>query len=106
MSLDSGQAYVCGPSGTLLRGRGNAWQALDLGGFHDGIQSLAWYDGALYLSTLDSVFRLDDRSLRIVRSPADGAGTCLHLSARDGVLWSIGAKDIASFDGSRWTQIE
>ncbi|MGV8644372.1 hypothetical protein ACV35T_33540, partial [Pseudomonas aeruginosa] len=31
---------------------------------------------------------------------------CFHLSAADGVLWSIAAKDIFSFDGQQWTRID
>jgi len=36
----------------------------------------------------------------------DKPATCLRLTAADGVMWSIGAKDVLSFDGKTWTRID
>lgn len=100
-----GQVYICGQDGTLLRGRGAEWTVLaqDL---DDDLWSLAWFDGALYAASACAVYRLEDGLLRAIDFGADQPATSYGLSAADGVLWSIGAKDIMAFDGHAWSRID
>ena len=42
-----------------------------------------------------------DFGSRVSNAPA----TCNHLSSRDGIMWSIGAKDIVEFNGKRWKTV-
>lgn len=101
-----GLVYACARTGILLRGRDQKWEVveheLDIG----DIWNLAWFDGQLYLSTMRNVYTLHDDSLRPVDMGDDTPNTCFHLTARDGVLWSVGAKDVMSFDGRHWTRID
>jgi hypothetical protein len=67
---------------------------------------IAWYAGRLFLSTMRLVYALVNGSLQQVDFGAEAPRTCFQLSAADGVLWSIGAKDVMSYDGSTWARID
>ena len=52
------------------------------------------------------LFMLDNETARRRQhQPMRSPKTCYRLSADDGVLWSIGAKDVLAFDGKTWTRI-
>ena len=97
-----GFAYTCGQLGTLLRGRNDQWEVIE----HDSTEEDLWgmevFDGQLYVSSTNFVYRLEDGKLVPVDFGDDVPRTCYHLSAADGIMWSIGSKDIMEFDGSNW----
>ncbi len=101
-----GNVYVSGRRGVLLRGRGETWEVIEHESSLQDIWGLAWYNDKLYASTLRQVFTLEGNALVVVGMGDDPAESAYHLSAADGVLWSIGAKDVMSFDGSEWTRID
>lgn len=103
---DGNQAYVCGQAGTLIRGRHDQWETIEQEATKDDFWSSAWFEGHLYLSTMSAVYRLDGTNLQMVDMGEDSPDTCFYLSSGDGVLWSIGAKDIMAYDGIRWTRID
>lgn len=98
--------YACGRVGTLLCGRGDKWSTIEHETITDDIWSMVWYQDTLYLSTMDAVYMLNNDSLVLVDMGNDQPETCFHLSTADGVLWSIGAKDIMAFDGMKWVRID
>jgi len=57
---------------------------------------------------LKGVFRLTPNLTLelVVMGEGDPATTAYHLSAADGILMSVGAKDVIVFDGKVWTRIE
>ncbi|MNG31651.1 hypothetical protein D3C84_1174960 [compost metagenome] len=55
---------------------------------------------------MHGLFTLDQDKLLAVDFGEDSPNSCYHLSAADGVLWSIGGKDIMAFDGNNWTRID
>ncbi|KFE96917.1 hypothetical protein IX38_22630 [Chryseobacterium luteum] len=83
-----GFVYACGQLGTLLRGRNDQWELIE----HDSTKK----------SSTSFVYRLEDGKLLPVDFGDDIPRTCYHLSAADGIMWSIGAKDVMEFDGSDW----
>jgi len=99
-------AYICGQRGTLVRGRYDRWEIIEQSVTEEDFWGIAWYDGKLYLSTMRFVYTLEDGNLKQVEFGGDVPETCFHLSAADGVLWSIGAKDVFSYDGSKWTRVD
>jgi hypothetical protein len=101
-----GWVYACGRNGVLIKGRNDDWSLLDLDGFSDDLWSLASYAGQLYLATMDYVLTLGAGHLDVVGMGQDQAKTCYDLVVDQGVLWSIGAKDVLSFDGQAWTRID
>jgi hypothetical protein len=102
----NGSVYACGRKGFLIRGRGQTWDAVDTQGLDEDIWSLAWFNERLYCSTLYGVYTLESNGVREVDMGADQPKTCHRLSAEDGVLWSIGAKDVMAFDGTSWSRID
>ncbi|MCF7223508.1 hypothetical protein [Marilutibacter chinensis] len=101
-----GVVYASGRKGLLLRGRGDAWDIIDHQSMIDDIWDLAWYQDKLYLSTMYGLFTLDQDKLLPVDFGEDSPSSCYHLSTSDGVLWSIGGKDIMAFDGNSWARID
>lgn len=103
--------WMCGSSGTLL-----------LGNAHDGFRSLSTVDdlqlftsicqfqGQIYLASNQGLFVYDPTN------PAGGIQAVFTdlspdlqnaniVDSHDKILWSIGTKDIARFDGRRWERI-
>ena len=101
-----GTVYACGRVGTLIKGRRDKWESIDQPSFTDDIWNLVWFRDKLYLSTFDCIYTYEDDSLIKVNFGNDPPETCFHLSVRDGVLCSIGAKDVMIYDGKTWSRIE
>jgi hypothetical protein len=99
-------AYACGQNGLLLRGRRDRWEIVEHSSTKQDLWGLAWYQGKLYLSSTRQIFTLKKGKLETIRTGKDNPLTAYHLSARDGLLWSIGAKDVMSFNGKKWVRID
>jgi hypothetical protein len=102
---EDGTVYTAGHAGILVRGRKDTWTIVDHEEMKDKVWDLEWFEGNLYLSTMSHVYRLDGENLELVNFGDDPPTTCYHLSAAEGVMWSIGTKDVMSFDGANWTRI-
>jgi len=100
-----GFAYACGQLGTLLRGRDGQWEAIEHESTREDLWGMEVFDGQLYVSSNHFVYRLEDGKLTPVDFGDDVPRTCYHLSAADGIMWSIGPKDVMQFDGARWTRL-
>jgi hypothetical protein len=100
-----GAVYVGGHKGILLRGRHDAWTVIEHQAFSDDIWDLEWFDGVLYVSTMAGVYRLHEDKLERVDFGADVPKSTYRLSAAKDVLWSIGRRDVMSFDGKRWARV-
>lgn len=100
-----GVVYVAGQGGVLLRGRGDTW---NLVGWKEDVSvdlwDLAWHDGRLYVATMTGLFTLDGETLAEVVVGGGATPSVFSLTVNDGVLWSIGRDDVASFDGASWTR--
>ena len=103
---DDDYVYACGRYGTLVRGRHDRWEMIGHGTTAEDFWGMVWYAGKLYISTMRLVYTLENGRLEHVDFGADSPGTCFQLSAADGLLWSIGAKDVMSYDTDRWTRID
>lgn len=98
------QVYICGQSGTLLRGRTNRWDFLEIDGFTDDLWDLCWFGNKLYASSMSTVYELQNNQLVPVNFGNVLPDSCYKLTAADGVMWSIGQQSICSFDGKKWQQ--
>lgn len=97
-----GFAYACGQLGTLLRGRNDQWEVIDHESTREDLWGMEYFDGHLYVSSTHFVYRLEDDKLIPVDFGDDAPSTCYHLSAADGIMWSVGPKDVMEFDGTNW----
>lgn len=100
--------WLCGSKGTLLLGNARDGFAMmsPLGARHL-ILSVTKYRDLYYLGTNLGLFQLDltlpNRVFRQVRTSLDpDLGDANIVQVVDDVLWSIGPKDVARFDGANW----
>jgi hypothetical protein len=102
-----GQVYACGQLGTILRGREGRWDILEQDAVKEDLWHAVWFGGSLYVASLNALYTLVGDELEIVDPDVDPAPeTFFHLSVRDNVMWSIGAKDVLAFDGESWHRID
>lgn len=99
------EVYACGRLGTLLVGEKDRWMVVEHQSTEKDIWGLAWFNNHLYVSTLRAVYTLERGELQTVDFGSDIPRTCYQLSVADGVLWSIGAKDVMAFNGREWARI-
>lgn len=101
-----GKVYVAGDKGVLVRGRGEVWEVLS-SGITDAITGLRLWKDQLYALTAKGVYRHDGAKLVPVPLPKkDPPKTFRMLDISRDALWSIGGKDIFTYDGTTWTRIE
>jgi hypothetical protein len=104
-----GVVWICGRDGLLLRGRGRDFEVvLDLG-HEPRFASLAWFEDHLYLGSSSGphgLYVLDNGEAAAVSTGLSPEPEDAHtIEAVDGVLWVVGMKDLARFDGRRWERI-
>lgn len=97
--------YVAGHKGTIVRGRDEAWQAVDQDETRDDFWDIQWFKEKLYLSTMYNVYEFIDEGLAPVDFGKDIPKSCYQLSASPDVMWSNGELDIMAFDGDEWTRV-
>ncbi|MCE9672170.1 hypothetical protein LY474_30625 [Myxococcus stipitatus] len=100
-----GQVYAGGQSGTLLRGRGNKWEVVKTG-LGEDLWDIRWFSGRLYVATLSALYVLEGGTLVAVDFGRNAPKSFYKLTDAEGVLWSIGQKNICSFDGAEWRRWE
>lgn len=100
-----GYVYACGQLGILLRGRNDRWEIIDHESTTEDLWGMEFFDGHLYLSSTHFVYRLEGEKLQAVDFGDDVPATCYHLSAADGIMWSIGPKDVMGFNGTAWKRV-
>lgn len=96
--------YISGQMGLLIAGRGNKWKIIDTQ-FKENIWSMVWFQDSLYLSAYSGIYRLHDNQIERINFKGDIPATFYHLAAGDGLLVSIGGKDVMGFDGNAWFRI-
>jgi len=101
-----GQVYACGRNGLLLRGRGPTWSVVEQDVIDEDIWSLAWFGDALYLATFEAVYAMRGDAIEMVDFGEEEAVSTYRLGVGPASLWSVGAKDVMSFDGTAWTRID
>lgn len=105
---DANTVWICGANGTLLRGNRKAGFK-DLSTVDDNqlFTSLTRFNGQIYLASNLGLFVFDGKKIAPVHTGLTPELQDANVvDAVDGVLWSIGTKDIAKFDGTLWVRID
>ena len=95
--------YAAGHDGTIVKGNARNWELLNFDGFTNDIWGLEYFNGILFVSTLDGVFTLNaDDELAQVDFGRCVPATTYKLSAAPGVLWSYGETDVVALIDGTW----
>jgi hypothetical protein len=100
-----GTVYAGGLGGTLLCRRKGKWTEIEQKATAADIWDLEWFADRLFVSALHGLFTLEGKELQLVNYGEHTVNSTYQLSARKGVLWSNGEKEIMEFDGKTWTRI-
>ena len=103
---EDGLVYIAGMAGTIIRGAVNAWEGIPQQVTEDDFWGSAIFKGIPYFASGRAIYRLIGNNLEKVNLEALGPITTGHLDCDSEVLWSAGAKHLASTrDGSTWEAI-
>jgi hypothetical protein len=101
-----GNVYAAGHAGTLLKGRGSAWQVIDLGGFRDTIWDICWFKERLFIGASRDLLVLGPSGATRIDMPLQAPRTFGRFATNGEVLWTIGQKTLThTHDGNTWTEV-
>lgn len=67
---------------------------------------MAWFQGGLYLSTFNGIFKYADEGLDFIDlNEMIGIKTTYKLRSFGHILWSYGEKDLVEYDGKTWKKV-
>lgn len=99
--------FIGGQKGLLIKGRNDSWEIIQLENEVDAnIWDLCWFNDKLYIATINDLYTLEGNKLVGVNFGNIELSSCFSLTEAEGVLWSIGKDDVASFDGQNWQKYE
>ncbi|MDR1848841.1 MAG: hypothetical protein LBQ75_02260 [Zoogloeaceae bacterium] len=104
--------WLCGDNGTLLLGNADdGFKSLSSVEDNQLFTSITMFNGMVYLGSNLGPFVYDpnqpDDGIRPLKTTLNPPLKDVHsVDAKDGVLWMIGSKDLARFDGTDWQRIE
>lgn len=101
-----GQTYVCGRGGVFIVGREDSWEVVEHDFQDEDFWSVSWFHGEVLVASLYAIYRFNGNALELLSFGNESPCTCYRLSAADGLLWSIGAKDILAFEENKWSRID
>lgn len=100
-----GYVYVVGLQGTILRGKGDAWEKIDQEIDDSGFLAVRWFKGKVYICSWYVLYTLEDDKLIRLDIPEMALSDYGYLEANDDYLLAAGPFSAASFDGERWRNI-
>jgi hypothetical protein len=106
--INPDEVYICGQNGLMLGGNHNGWRILidpdevDIEELYD----IEVFENKIYLSSESGLMIYNRKDIQSVDT---GLNPPLidtsSLSARDGILWSIGGEDLAYYNGKQWRRV-
>lgn len=108
------QVLVCSPSevmltgakGLVIKGDGRHWKTLNPTDSRSTLWGLAKFGDKVYVADNARIYVVDGDDLVPVDLPFEDPLSTGRLHAKDGMLWSIGERDLLSFDGARWNRLD
>jgi hypothetical protein len=116
LCLPNKVSFACGQRGSLLVDKGDGWRLVEQEVTRDDFWGMAWFKNALYLSTLNNLYKWDADGLKLINvQPADKSNllelapnvSFFRLHSDSEVIWSVGAKTaLYSYDGVLWQETQ
>ncbi|MEQ6250652.1 hypothetical protein ABMC89_17305 [Sulfitobacter sp. HNIBRBA3233] len=98
-----GYVYAAGQAGTVARGRRSDFEILYSDPDIIDLWSVDDFDGEIYFAGYTALFQLDfENELTLIPEPLEFCRTYGVLSSAEGVLWSVGEKDVMIYDRDAW----
>lgn len=108
--LGPDEIWLAGHNGTLLKGNArNGFVELSSVDDNQNFVGIERFDGKIFLASNLGLHVYDPAKRKIERYVTDLQPDLKDthvLEAKDGILWSIGFKDLAYFDGKTWTRVD
>ena len=103
---DGSAVVIAGLGGLVLSGLPGAWRVLTQNVTAGDFWGAVAFDGRVYLSNGDGVFKVDGNQLQRVSIDAQTKPSTGFLASRDSCIWSVGARDLyRSTDAVTWTRL-
>lgn len=102
---EKGEIIGCGRNGLLIKGRKDKWRVYTAPECPDDLWSVISFYGKVYASGLRHMYMLSDDGIEIVEFDELDVTTFGLLVFGGGIIWSIGQKDLISFNGSSWIRL-
>jgi hypothetical protein len=102
---ESGKIFACGQGGNVLVRSHGVWQLLDHDATEDDFWSIREFGDRVFLATVRDLYEVNGDAVTPTNFGPDAPATCFALSIANNTMWSVGAKNIFSFDGTRWTRV-
>lgn len=100
-----GEVYICGWSGTLLKGDEKGFSQIATN-IDDYFHSMAFFNGELYIGGSQGLYKLGGDSVQPVRTNQNAPFNCVELDAYDGELLVVSDRWFLVFDGTAWRRID
>lgn len=101
--IGSDTVYAAGLAGVVLRSVNGTWETLNHDATQDDFWGMTVFEGRLYLAAYEGLFVVDGNDLLSVDMNLPERASTAYLDAKDGVMWSVGQKDLAyTDDGTIW----
>lgn len=97
--------FISGARGTFIKAGNNQWTIVPNDLTNSTLWGLEYFNEKVYLSDRKKVYVFYGTDIMNVDMQLGREVTTCYLHANDGVLWSVGDKDIVVFDGTSWTEI-
>lgn len=97
--------FIAGAKGTLIKGSKNKMKIIPNNVTKSTLWGLEYYNGKTYLSDRKDVYVFSGGEIEKIDMQLGKKITTCYLHANDGVLWSVGDRDVAVFDGNTWSEI-
>lgn len=99
------RVFACGAAGTLLQGKKKVFEVVEQDEMTDNLYGLEWFEGTLYIASNQELYALRKDDVETVSHGLGDGFTFGDLHADEDLLWSTGAKHLASTqDGKKWIQ--
>ena len=102
---DTGVVYICGKSGTLLKGGENGFTPIPTN-IDDYLVTMAFFNGILYIGGTKGLYKLENDILHPVVTSQKGQFNCVELDSYDGELLVVSDRWFLIFDGKSWQRID
>jgi hypothetical protein len=98
--------YIVGLCGIIIKGRHNLWEIVEQDITKDDFWGIASFMDRTYVAAYSGVYEISANEFTKVDFKLDVPVSTEYLDARDGVIWSVGEKDIVmSENGVKWVKL-